>query len=449
MKKNYIPPFIDKNQSIFMNKFAYNNFMSIKDKIDGVPVTDLISEFGSPLFVFSENTIRYKYQELSEAMKMHYPNTQLSWSYKTNYLSAICSVYHQEGAKAEIVSGMEYEIAKSLGIKGSDIIFNGPGKRKAELVTAVEDDVLIHIDHLEELQMLEEIASELDKRPQVAIRVNMDTGIYPQWFRFGFNYDNGEALRTVQRLISRNKLDLVGLHSHIGTFILDSNAYYNETAVLLSLAQEIKDKFKIIVKYIDVGGGFASANSLHNNYTPGEFSSPTLAQYAEAIGKAFNESAFVREHNPLLILETGRALIDDAGYLISSVIGKKYLPSGERAVILDAGVNILITAWWYNLKVRPAQKSNSSTQATIFYGPLCMNIDMIKPAAPFPDVKQGEQVVISPVGAYNVTQWMQFIDYRPNVVMISETGKAELIRSRENIQDVIAKHKVPEHLRIV
>lgn len=449
MKKIYSAPSIERNSAGFINKFANKSVINHQDKIDNVPISTLIDSYGSPLFVFVESTIRRRYRRMLEIMNMQYPNVEISWSYKTNYLGAICNIFHQEGAKAEVVSGMEYEKARGLGVEGKNIIFNGPAKRKHEIARAITDGARIHIDHLDELYLIEKTAGELNAIAEVAIRVNMDTGISPMWTRFGFNYENGEALRTIQRLLAGKRMKLVGLHTHIGTFILDANAYYWAANKLLNLAQQVKDKFDIIVEYIDLGGGFASNNTLHASYTPGEYGSPSMDQYATAIGAAFNESAFVREHSPLLTFETGRALVDESGFLISTVLGKKNLPTGERAVILDAGVNMNITAWWYKQKVTPTQPFPGTYQNTVFYGPLCMNIDIIRPAVPFPDLHTGDRVIVSPVGAYNVTQWMQFIEYRPNVVLITETGKTELIREKEDLSDIITRERIPEHLRMV
>ncbi len=447
MKKTYSAPYIERNTAGQINKFAHKSVVGHQDKIEGIPVSVLAESYGSPLFVFVESAIRRRYRRLLEVMKMQYPKVELSWSYKTNYLGAICNVFHQEGAKAEVVSGMEYEKARQLGVKPSDIIFNGPGKRKHEIECAISEGAKIHIDHLDELYLIERVADELNKTPEVAIRINLDTGIYPMWTRFGFNYENNEAFRAIQRLISGNKMKLVGLHAHIGTFILDANAYYWVGNKLLNLAQSVYEKFGVLVEYIDIGGGFASSNTLHASYTPGDFASPSFDQYAAALGTAFNESQFSREHNPLLILETGRALVDEAGYLISTVLGKKNLPTGERAVILDAGINVNITAWWYKQKVIPTHPFPGTYQNTVFFGPLCMNIDVIRPTVPFPDLHAGDRILITPVGAYNVTQWMQFIEYRPNVVLINETGKVDLIREKENLSDVIHREKIPEHLK--
>ncbi len=447
MKKTYIAPNIERNSAGNTNKYGAKSVVRYQDKIDGIPVKEIVEQFGSPVLVLSESQIRRRHRRLMDAMQMHYPKVRLAWSYKTNYLGAVCNIFHQEGSCAEVVSGMEYAMARRLGIPGNEIIFNGPGKKRHELELAIREGARIHIDHLDELYLIEKIAQELDLVPQVAIRVNMDTGIYPQWDRFGFNYENGEAYRAINRIVSGKAMKIVGLHAHIGTFILDAQAYYYEAKALLELAQRMKDELDITVEYIDMGGGFASQNTLLGSYAPGEFISPSFDQYAEAIGAAFNESHFVSQNLPKLILETGRALIDEAGYLISSVVGKKNLPSGERAVILDAGVNTTITAWWYKLKVTPTRPFPGAYQNTIFYGPLCMNIDIMRPAVPFPDLQTGEPVLITPTGAYNNTQWMQFIEYRPPVVLISETGKLELLRPREELDDVIGREMIPEHLR--
>ncbi len=447
MKKKYTPPFIEKNNVGMTNKFGFSSVVNYIDRIENVPVADIVDKFGSPVIVFSENAIREKYRRMKTELEKHYPNAEISWSYKTNYLQAISSILHQEGAKPEVVSIMEYDMAKGLGQKGEDIIFNGPGKRKNDLLTAVSEKAKIHIDHMDELFLLEEVADELSMTPQVAIRVNMDTKVYPQWQRFGFNYDNGEAMRVLQRIVSGGKLQIIGLHCHIGTFMLEPSAYYYSAKALLDLAMQLKDKFGIVIDYIDLGGGFASRNTLHNQYTPGEFASPNPDQYFSAIGKAFNESQFTREENPRLIMETGRVLVSEAGYCIASVLGKKDLPTGQRAVILDGGVNIMITAWWYNLNIKPAQPLSGTSRNTIFYGPLCMNIDVVKPDCVFPDLQVNDKVVIHPVGAYNVTQWMQFIEYRPNVVLITETGEIELIREREYLKDIQHKERIPEHLK--
>ncbi|MBL9085196.1 MAG: hypothetical protein JNK76_25545, partial [Planctomycetales bacterium] len=186
MKRPYEKPFLMKLQSRMMNKhgFAPGAGRRVRKAIDGVKISDLVDRYGSPLFVYSERTLRRKYRQMHSAFTTRYPNVVFGWSYKTNYLKAICAIMHQEGAYAEIVSKMEYEKAKGLGIVGDRIIFNGPHKPLETLAAAVVDGVTINIDHLDEINDLEHVADRLGRTINVGIRLNMDVGIHPQWSRF-------------------------------------------------------------------------------------------------------------------------------------------------------------------------------------------------------------------------------------------------------------------------
>jgi diaminopimelate decarboxylase len=147
------------------------------------------------------------------------------------------------------------------------------------------------------------------------------------------------------------------------------------------------------------------------------------------------------------VLESGRALVDEAGYLISSVAATKRLPDGRRGLVLDAGVNLLFTAFWYKHDVVPAQDTPGSPEPTVMYGPLCMNIDVLRDTLHFPPLGIGERVVFRNVGAYNVTQWMQFITLRPAVVLIGTDGRVGTIRRAEKVEDICSFEEIPEWLR--
>jgi len=443
----YERPLIKKLESQMPNKYGLRTEYKPMTEIDGVSVKDLIKEFGSPLFVISEKRIRQNFKRAQKAFTTRYPKVQFAWSYKTNYIGAVCNIFHQEGSWAEVVSGFEFRKALDLGVNGRNIIFNGPDKTEADLLMAVQNDALIHIDHLDELYTLTELATQINSRPRVAIRVNMDTGIFPIWDRFGFNYENGQAWDALNKIMHSNKLDLEGLHCHIGTFILQPNAYGVATQKLVDLALGLKRKFGHSIKYLDLGGGFASGNTLKGAFLPGVDTNPTFDDYAEVITSALLNSELPPSEMPALILESGRALIDDAGYLISSVIANKRSSKGKRVTILDAGVNILFTSFWYNHKVTPAQEFTGFTEDTTLYGPLCMNIDVIREEVTLPLMNKGDQIVIHHVGAYNMTQWMQFITLRPAVVLVNANGNAELIREGEKNENVTSMERIPSHLR--
>ena len=447
MKKVYERPVIKKINEGMPNKFGTSTHLNAITEIDSVAIKDLIKEFGSPVFVLSEKTIRQTYKEAYTAFSTRYPKVQFAWSYKTNYLDAVCRVFHDEGSWAEVVSGFEYQKALNNGVPGNKIIFNGPDKSEEDLKIAIENQSLIHIDHFDELFTIIELAKSSDKKPQVAIRMNMDTGIYPQWDRFGFNYDNGEAWNAVSRIMMDKNLELIGLHCHIGTYMMTPAPYAVAATKLATLAKRIDEKWNHPIRYIDMGGGFASKNTLKGAYLPGSDTCPTFDQYAEAIANALIAADFSTEKLPTLFLETGRALIDDAGFLAGTVLANKRLADGRRATVLDAGVNILFTSFWYEHEVYPARETGFQTEETTLYGPLCMNIDVIRQNISFPLLNKGDHFVIKRIGAYNMTQWMQFITLRPKIVMIDMEGNPQIIRENEQNEISSKLEKIPPHLK--
>jgi diaminopimelate decarboxylase len=415
--------------------------------IDGAPVAELLAQFGSPLFVLSERQLRRSYQAAVRAFGTRYPQVQLAWSYKTNYLNAVCRVFHQEGAWAEVVSGMELEKALGNGVPGHQIIFNGPGKRAADLRRAMAVDAVIHLDHADELHLLLDLAADQPRRPRVALRVNLDAGLAQQWDRFGFNLENGQAWQALERIVAAGRLELVGLHCHIGTFVLAPAAYAAAATKLAALALRCQRELSTQVQYLDLGGGFPSTNTLKGSYLPGPDTTPPLDDYAEAISKALLGAGFRAEELPLLILEAGRVLVDEAGYLLGTVLANKRLADGRRATILDFGVNLLFTSFWYDHLISPTREFSDQTEATVLYGPLCMNIDVLRESINLPLLAPGDQLVVHKVGAYNMSQWQQFIMLRPNVVLIDRQGQAHVIRAAETLEYLQQLEQVPAHLR--
>jgi len=444
-KLKYERPLIKKMNAGMMNKFGSQSESTPVTHIDGVSVKSIIEKYGSPVFVLSEQKIRQNYKSAVRAFNTRYPKVQFAWSYKTHYNNAVCNIFHQEGSWAEVVSGFEYKKALGNGVPGSHIIFNGPDKHADEIKLAIENDSLIHIDHFEELYLLIDICSQLDKKARVAIRVNMDTGIYPMWDRFGFNYENGQAWQALNKIVESGKLQLVGLHSHIGTYMLSTAAYGVAASKLCDLAMNCKTELKTPVKYIDLGGGFPSANTLKGAI--GLVPTPSVDEFAEVITSTILNYGFKVDELPLLILESGRVMIDDAGYLLGTVLANKRLSDGRKATIMDFGVNIMFTSFWYDHKISPAQEVSQFTEETVMYGPLCMNIDIVRETVSLPLLNRGDHVVVHKVGAYNMTQWMQFIAMRPNIVLIDTKDQTHVIRKAETLEYLQQLEVMPQHLQ--
>jgi diaminopimelate decarboxylase len=434
-----------------MNKFGALRPQLHQSELDAVPIAPLLEQFGSPLFVVSEKRLRENARHLRRAFSTRWPKVRHGWSYKTNYLGAVCNVLHQEGAWAEVVSEFEYAKARALGVPGSRIIFNGPWKPAPALELAIVEGATLHLDHLDELFAVEQIARRLGRQVPVGLRLNFDTGYTEPWSRFGFNVDSGAAMDAARRIGASQWLQLTGLHSHIGTFVLDVRAYAQQVRIMAGFMEAAETETGCRIEYLDIGGGFASRNALQGLYLPPDQVVPSFEQYAEAVVETLHETtrgrAALGKALPILVLETGRAVVDDAEILVTRVVGGKRLPDGRRAAILDAGVNLLFTAYWYNHDVRPLQSSEGLAEETVLYGPLCMNIDTVRASVMLPPLNVGDALLISPVGAYNNTQWMQFIHSRPAIVMVMENGSVELIRQAESLQTLLERERLPAVLQ--
>ena len=442
----YERPSIQRHRAGLMNKMGSTQAFKTQDHVDRVPVDELIEQYGSPLFVYSQATMEDRVREITEALERRWPRVQMAWSYKTCYLDAVCKVYHQEGAWAEVVSGMEYQKARRNGVPRDRIVFNGPHKSEAELLEAFEGGSIVNIDHFDELALAERVARGMGRKVKVGIRLNLAAGASPRWGRFGFALETGQAWDAVRRLVGGGVLELAGVHCHVGTFVLDLASYKEAAAKVAEFANRLKRELNVKVAYIDLGGGFASSARLKTQYLPSESVTPSLTQYAEAITDGLSALDVSEDEAPLLILETGRALVDDAGTLISTVLASKRLPDGRRALILDAGVNVLFTSWWYRHNIVPCTPPRGVPEPTVLYGPLCMNIDVVCDNLMLPPLEVGSRVLIKPVGAYNVTQSMQFIQLRPAVAMIAPSGEHAEIRRAETLEDLCIGESTPDWL---
>ena len=192
----YERPNIQRHQMGAMNKFGRLEGMRPLTHIDGVAVADLVAEHGSPLFVFSEKTLTRRYRELHEAFARRWAKVRIAWSYKTNYLEAVCRVFHREGAWAEVVS--PFELDKAIAgrrARRSHPLERALQARRRPWPARSRAAPSLHLDNLDELARVERIAERMGVRPKVAIRVNMAIEGQPQWSRFGFNLESGPGAR--------------------------------------------------------------------------------------------------------------------------------------------------------------------------------------------------------------------------------------------------------------
>ena len=461
-KRKYEAPNIELIQISTIGKHSILNMgtSSVFEEVDDIE--KLLNKYDSPLFLLSEKKLRSKYNEFKDAFTEEGIETIIGYSYKTNYLPALCSILKQEGAWAEVVADMEYKLARSLNIPGSRIIFNGCYKTETELNKAVSEDALINIDSFNELELLDRVAGSLGKKARTGIRINFVMGNMP-WTKFGFNYESGEAKEALEKISKKKNIKFEAIHNHSGTFNVDPKMYSKSTRIIIELAEYAK-KLGLNTKIIDVGGGFPSSNKLKPQYDiPGgsKYNENTLQQFSSAIMNHLKKAKHLfNKGKPILILEPGRAIVDEAMQLISKVVSKKKDANGNDSIVMDAGVNILPTAYWYDFEPKLVNKLNGSNNnlngktkkngsnyngPVKMYGPLCMQIDSINESVNLPSVELGDVIVFSNVGAYNLTQSMQFIQTRPAVVLLGSNG-VELIRRKETWRDIFKLDTLPKRL---
>ncbi len=416
---------------------------TVVDRIEGCEVSALLREFGSPLFVVSEARLRGEFRDFRGAFRQAYPQTEIAYSYKTNYLTGIRAILHQEGAWAEVVSGLEYEMAERLGVPGHQIIFNGPHKTEDDLRRAMKDGALINVDSFDELATIERLAQADSTRATIGLRVHARVTDVP-WDKFGFSLEAGFAEEAARRAATSRWLALTALHGHLGTDLSDPAPYAALLRELMPLMARLEQRHGVRWKMIDLGGGYPNRHRYAR--VQGVPVERVFPNFASAIASPLAAGVAQLRSRPTLVLEPGRAIVEHPVFLLTTVSAAKRLASGVKAAVVDAGVHLLPTAYYTALDIAPAALGALSVEEVTLYGPLCMQVDCLATAVRLPPLTRGTPLVIRNCGAYTVSQSMQFIHARPAVTLVSG-DTAELIREAEDVEDFVGRDRVPERLR--
>lgn len=446
----YEAPTFERLPFLAYGKYAPRDVLKSADA-DQIPFAkQLVAKYGSPLYVVSEARLRSDFNRFRDVFTLPGLVTSVAYSVKTNYLPAVCSIMKQEGALAEVVSAMEYELARELGYEGRDIIFNGPHKERNILERAVGEGAIVNIDGFDELARVSQIASSLNTAARIGLRLSFrynGTG----WTKFGFDDDQGETDHALQKIAQTPNLALELLHNHCGTFVLNHALYSQSISRLIDTAKRARS-LGLAPTTVDVGGGFPSVNHLKPEYDfPGgsERKGDFWRTYSEEICAPILRSRELFGGNPRLILEPGRAVVDASTQLLTTVVAKKEPSGGTPSIIVDAGVNLVPTSVYYDhpiSRVAPDRPTAGRSKEYDVYGPLCMQTDILRRAVAADDFEVGDILSVSHVGAYCHSQSVQFIETRPATILMGSDGPT-LIRRRESWRDVFALDVVPAHLR--
>lgn len=448
-KKKFTPVEITKlvNPAKVVSKHYQGNIEAITpvtfNWYQNLPIKKLMQQFGSPLFIVCSKVMQAQQQLFEKIFNFPGYRTIIAYSFKTNYLPAICQSFIDNGCWAEVVSEMEHTLAEKLQTPPGQIVFNGPYKTECALVAAIKHGSLIHIDNFAELEAIEKIASTLEIKAKVGIRFNFAYQNHA-WDKFGFGFCPVEITQVLQKIKASQHLVFKSIHNHCGTYMIEPKIYSVSLEYIYQIAQ-IAQGIGLEPEFIDLGGGFPSSTILKAQFNHGLLSEPPeLLAYADAMDKGLKALSQLIGKQLTLILEPGRALIDEAVILCCQVIATKKGQHGARIVITDAGVNILPTSYWYQRKPVVVDEDSRQYCYQKICGSLCMQIDVINDNVYLPELTPFTHLIYPNVGAYNHTQSMQFIHYRPATIMVDEHNATRVIRRKETFDNVFARDVFPE-----
>jgi len=390
----------------------------------------LVEQYGSPLFVFFPGVFMENATRLRDALARRYRNCQINYSTKTNYLTCVLSNLPHAGVEPEVISGFEFDIVSRLGLLSNKTVVNGSFKSQQDLTAAAEVGAKNNADTLEELELLNSIGRELGRKVSAGLRIQAQL-TESLWTRFGFHHEKGEVMRAAEHV--RDALPFVrlnGLHLHGGTNVCDTTYYAKASAFLVEIAEQLSKRSLLSLEYLDIGGGFATDCPFLDATS---WSVPSADEYAEAVTGSIRKR--FGPDGPLVIVEPGRYLVDDAFLLLTTA--QRHRGGSDSDLVMDAGINILPSAKFRRHHLRNLTATNNGTGRYNLYGPLCMQSDRLGSDVELPTVRIGDVIGIDFAGAYSFSQAWTFIQPMPAVIQVDQ-NIIKLVRRRQTVDDLMA-----------
>jgi diaminopimelate decarboxylase len=411
--------------------------------IGGCDVVDLAEEFGTPLYLFDEFTLRHKCREFKDEFGKYYPDTLVIYASKAFLNRALALIFKEEGMGLDVVSGGELSIAHSVDFPLDKVYFHGNNKTPEELNLALDLGVgRIVVDNFYELELLNRLAGERGITQNILLRLTPGVDPHTHQYtttgtiesKFGFPVDTGQAEKVVNQALSAANLNLLGLHFHLGSPVPEIQPYELAIEIILRFAREMGRKFGFDLGEFDIGGGFAVPYTLDSEV-------PTIAGYARAVtGKLAGLISELGLSRPRLIIEPGRAIVGQAGVALYKVGAIKEIPGIKKYVCVDGGISDNIRPALYGAKYE-ALVANKALKAKgeviTIAGKLCESGDILVRDINLASVHSGDIIAIPVCGAYSIPMSSNYNAVpRPAIVMVKEGG-ARLIRRRETYEDLI------------
>lgn len=402
---------------------------------EGVPVRELAEEFDTPLYVYSKNQIVENFRAVAEATG---PRCTVCYALKANSNPAILKLLAEEGAGADVVSAGEIHLARKAGFPPEKIVFAGVGKREEEIEYALKQNVFsFNVESVQELQLISLVAVRLNKNARVSLRINpdIDAESHP-YISTGlkhnkFGIDASQALEAFRTATSLPAVEVIGVHTHIGSQITKCEPYVATAKFLVGLINQLRE-INITLSHIDIGGGFGVqyVNALTHEALPVE-NSPNGAPVA--ISEFLSPMLPILEPTGCSVwIEPGRSIVANAGILLTTVLYTKE-NSAKKFVVVDAGMNDLLRPSLYNAyhQVVPVTITTYEHEKVDIVGPICETGDFLARDRMLNRVKRGDGLAILTAGAYGFVTTSRY-NARPRPAEVLVNGdKVRVIRERE------------------
>ncbi|MEU0564319.1 diaminopimelate decarboxylase [Nonomuraea sp. NPDC005983] len=408
--------------------------------IGQMDVRDLAREHGTPLYVLDEQDVHSRMRDYAAA----FAGSEVHYAGKAFLCKEVVRWLAEEGLGLDVASGGELAVALSVGFPPERITMHGNNKSVAELTRALEAGVgHIVVDSYEEIARLGYLAEQHGKRPKVMIRVTTGVEAHTHEFiatahddqKFGLSLNTGAAAEAVRRVLALPQLELVGLHSHIGSQIIDTAGFEVAARRLATLLVQIKDEHGVVLPELDLGGGYGIA------YVESD-QAPDLKELADSLREIVTR--LCRDAGlpvPRLTVEPGRAIIGPGGITLYEVGTVKDVEGLRTYVSVDGGMSDNVRTALYGAEYTAVLASRESTAEPMLsriVGKHCESGDIIVRDCFLPaDLAPGDLIAIAATGAYCRSLASNY-NYLPKPAVVAVSGgKARVIVQGESEDDLL------------
>jgi diaminopimelate decarboxylase len=410
--------------------------------IGGCNTLELAEQYGTPVYIFDEATLRNRCRSYVKEFGKLYPETQVLYASKAYINPALVRIFQEEGLGLDVVSGGELAVARAAGFPLERVYFHGNNKTPEELTEAVQHGIgRVVVDSFHELGLLNRIATDAGKTQDILVRVSpgidphthvyTTTGIIDS--KFGFSIQTGHAAEAVRQALTASNLKLRGLHFHLGSPIFELEPYRAATELVIKFAAGLREE-GLELQEFSPGGGFAIAYTRQQQ-------PPGIAEYAETIVSALKSTCDEAGMAlPELLIEPGRSIIGPAGVALYRIGAIKDIPGVRKYVSVDGGMgdNIRPALYQATYEVVSAGKADREpTEKVTIAGKYCESGDVLASDIMVPEAAPGDIIAIPASGAYCPSMASNYnLNPRPPMVLVTD-GQSHLIRRRETYQDMM------------